>query len=179
MNEQGACAESPRAKTEADRRAPIVDLTGIDLGGVVADRAEIDRLNPHRHEMALLDKVVWMSEDMTSAVGLHQVRDDAFWVRGHFPNRATMPGVIMIEAGAQLTCYLWNFRQPVPRVAAFLRIDDAVFRRAVVPGETLILLCREQKMGRRRFVTDIQGLVEDQIAFTAKISGMAMEEHQG
>ena len=46
--------------------AMLVDLESIDLGATVADRDEIGRLNPHRHEMALLDGVVWVSDDMSA-----------------------------------------------------------------------------------------------------------------
>ncbi|MEM0983341.1 MAG: 3-hydroxyacyl-ACP dehydratase FabZ family protein [Planctomycetota bacterium] len=156
----------------------LFDLEEIDLSATAADTARIESIIPHRHEMALLDRVVFVAEDMKTAVGYHDAKPDAFWVRGHFPTRATLPGVLMVEAGAQLTCYLWNVQQPTPRVAAFLRIDNAIFRRAVVPGERLHLLAREVKQSRRRFVTEVQGVVNGELAFEAQITGMAMEEHQ-
>lgn len=156
----------------------MFDVSAIDLGSIVADRAEIERLNPHRHEMALLDEVIWISEDQTCAVGRHRCLEDAFWVRGHFPGKPMMPGVLQVEAGAQLVCFLWNIQQPVPQVAAFLRIEQAAFRRSVLPGNDLLLLCREVKKGRRRFITDIQGVVNDQIAFEARITGMAIDDHR-
>jgi len=167
------------APVDRPGRAPFVDLSTIDLASVVAGPAEIARINPHRHEMALLDAVTWVSDDHKLGVGRHEVTPDAFWVRGHFPQRATMPGVLMVEAGAQLSLYMWNIQQPTPRLAAFLRIGEATFRRAVVPGETLYLLTRESKMGRRRFVTDVQGIVDGELAFEASIGGMAMEEYRG
>ena len=87
--------------------------------------------------------------------------------------------VTVMEAGAQLACYMWNAFEDEPRVAAFLRIDDATFRRAVVPGESMMLLAQEVKRGRRRFVTDLQGLVDGELTFTARITGLAMEAHRG
>lgn len=183
MGAMGMHGAEASTATDRDARAPLIDLSMVDLSRVVADRAAISKLNPHRHEMALLDAVVWLADDRSAGVGLHRCGVDehgaeAFWIRGHFPGRATMPGVLMVEVGAQLACYLWNSRQPVPRVAAFLRIEDAVFRRAVVPGETLVVLCRETKRGARRFISDVQGLVDDQLAFSARVSGIAMEEHR-
>lgn len=156
----------------------LFDLAALRLDQVAADRRAIERVNPHRHEMALLDGVIWHAADMSSAVAYLDVRPDMFWVRGHFPTRPTMPGVVMIECGAQLASFVWNSRQPTPRVAAFLRIEDAVFRRAVVPGERLHILCREVKCTPRRFITNIQGAVDGQVAFSARITGMAMEEHR-
>ena len=154
----------------------LVDLNSIDLTGSVADRDEIGRLNPHRHEMALLDDIVWVSDDLTAAVARHRCRDDAFWVRGHFPAKPLMPGVLQIEAGAQLACYIWNRQQTVPKLAAFLRIENCAFRRSVVPGDELFVLCRELKLSRRRFISEVQGVVNGVVVFEAKVTGMALEE---
>ncbi len=156
-----------------DRHRPLFDLTGIDLSARVADRAAIEVVNPHRFEMALLDAIVHMSPDGKRAIGLYEVRGDQFWVRGHFPNRPMLPGVLMVEAGAQVACYLWNSLRDKPTDAAFLRIEDAVFRRSVHPGEDLFILCQEVKNGRRRFVSDVQGIVGGEIAFESRITGMA------
>jgi 3-hydroxyacyl-[acyl-carrier-protein] dehydratase len=153
---------------------PILDLAGIDLSRRLKSRDEIAKLNPHRGDMALLDWIVWTSTDYTKGVALKQLRDTEFWVPGHFPVRPMFPGVLMIEAGAQLSCFLFNIRQPGPRVVAFLRIEDASFRNMVQPGDDLFILCSEVKYGRRRFVSDVQGMVGDKIAFDARISGMSM-----
>ncbi|USN98886.1 MAG: hypothetical protein H6810_12135 [Phycisphaeraceae bacterium] len=166
------------AQSTSSVHTPLFDVAEIDLRTPIAGRTEIERLNPHRHEMALLDEVIWLSEDFTCALGLHRCRGDAFWVRGHFPGMPLMPGVLQIEAGAQLACFLWNRQQPSPRVAAFLRIEQAAFRRSVLPGEDLLILCKEVKLGRRRFISDVQGLVGDQLAFEARVSGMALDEHK-
>ena len=161
----------------------LIDLSEIDLHACHAGREDIDRMIPHRHEMALLDEVVWFSEDQTAAVAVQDVNADAFWVRGHFPTRALMPGVLMVEAGAQLACYMWNARQDTPRLAAFLRIDECSFRRSAVPGDRLLIACREVKCGRRRFVSDVQGVIHREsgldVAFEARVTGMAMEEMPG
>jgi len=165
-------------RTEGDAHSALFELAGVDLSACLAGKAEIARVNPHRHEFALLDEVIWIEADKSCALGRHRVGHDAFWVRGHFPGKPLMPGVLQIEAGAQLACYLWNVQQPEPRVAAFLRIEDAAFRRSVVPGDDLLLLCKSVKLSRRRFVSDIQGIVAGQVAFGARISGMALDPSQ-
>jgi 3-hydroxyacyl-[acyl-carrier-protein] dehydratase len=153
---------------------PLFDLSGIDLRATKYGKAEIERINPHRGEMLLLDSVVWTTPDFKQGLGLKQIRETEFWVPGHFPGKPMFPGVLMIEAGAQLACFLYNIRRPDPKVVAFLRIDNASFRSMVQPGDDLYLLCNELKFGHRRFVSEVQGMVGDRLAFDAKISGMQM-----
>jgi 3-hydroxyacyl-[acyl-carrier-protein] dehydratase len=157
----------------------LFDLTGIDLRGRVVDSAGIAKWNPHRGNMALIDAIVWQKEDATQGIAVRQVRDDEFWVAGHFPSRPLMPGVLQIEAGAQLACYMFNCRKQEPTLAAFLRIEHASFRSMVVPGDTFYVLCQEIKVGRRQFVSEIQGLVSGRVTFEAKISGMVLEQGDG
>lgn len=152
----------------------MVDLDRIDLSCRLHGRKHIEQFIPHRGVMSLLDWIVWESPDRTRAVGLHHVRPDAFWVAGHFPARPIMPGVLMIEAGAQLACYMYNVRQPARGLVAFLRIDQASFRAMVHPGDDLYLMCAEVRFGQRRFVCDVQGMVNGRMAFDARVSGMQL-----
>lgn len=160
----------------ADKVKPLFDISGVDLSRLILSRRQLERYNAHRDQMAMLDGIVWQSEDYTLGVAIKHVRDDEFWVKGHFPGRPMFPGVLMIECGAQLACYLYNVRMTEPLLAAFLRIDSASFRASVCPGEDLLLLCKEVKFSRRRFVSDIQGLVGDRVTFQARITGMGMGE---
>jgi 3-hydroxyacyl-[acyl-carrier-protein] dehydratase len=153
---------------------PIFDLAGIDLTARLHGRDKIATMNPHRGDMALLDWIIWLSPDIKQGVGLKHTRDTEFWVPGHFPAKPMFPGVLMIEAGAQLACYMYNSRIPGPKVVAFVRIEDASFRASVQPGDDLLLLCSEVKFSRRRFISHIQGMVGDKMAFDARISGVSL-----
>jgi 3-hydroxyacyl-[acyl-carrier-protein] dehydratase len=155
---------------------PILDLSRIDLSARLHDKAGLERYIPHRGMMSLLDAVIWESSDFRQGVALKHVRQDEFWVSGHFPppGKPIMPGVLQIEAGAQMSCYLYNRRLPGPKVVAFLRIEDASFRSMVEPGDDLLILCSEVKFSRRRFVSDIQGMVGDRVTFEARITGMQL-----
>lgn len=154
--------------------ALLFPLDGIDLDRVMQTREQVLGVNPHRGQMALLDGVIWASEDFGRAVAFKDVRDDEFWVPGHFPDRPMMPGVLQVETGAQLCCWMFNMRLDRPHVSAFLRLDNCVFRSSVVPGDRLLLLANELKRGRRNFSSEIQGVVGDRIAFDAHVKGMSL-----
>lgn len=165
--------ESP-LRPLAGVRELLFDCSNIDTSRPTIDRAGIERVNPHRGHMALLDAVVWHSPDFREAVGLVKARADQFWVTGHFPGKPMFPGVLMIESGAQLAVYLYNARLPAPLLAAFTRIENAVFRASVLPGDDLYVLCREIKWSRRGFTCAVQGVVNRKIAFLAQVEGLAI-----
>jgi len=156
-----------------DRLAgPILDLSAIDLDGCAASREGMLELIPHRGEMALLDRIVWHDQPALNGVARMDIRGDEFWVKGHFPQKPMLPGVLMVEAGAQLACFLHNKRKGRLETAAFLRIDDAAFRRSVAVGQRMLVLCKGVKHSERRFISVVQGIVEGQTCFTATIAGM-------
>lgn len=163
------------AEADAAAKGLLFDLSGIDLSQRLMSRQDLERINPHRGDMALLDWIVWHSEDLSRAVALKHTRSDEFWVKGHFPGKPMFPGVLMIESAAQLAVFLYNKAQPGPLLAAFTRIERAVFRSPVAPGDEFYVLCDVIKRSRRGFTCDVQGVVNGQrIAFESQISGLAI-----
>jgi 3-hydroxyacyl-[acyl-carrier-protein] dehydratase len=156
--------------------SPLIDISSIDLSQVLIPPEEVERLNPQRGPMRQLDHVIWASENATRGLGVKHVRDDEFWVEYHIPGRPLMPGVLMIEAAAQLCSILQQLRlaELECKFLGFTRCDDVAFRGQVVPGDTLYLMAREVKSNRRRFTSIAQGWVEDQLVLEAQITGMVM-----
>lgn len=154
----------------------LFDLASLplDFSRPKLTKKQLERWIPHRDQMALLDGIVWHSDDFKRGVAVKHMRGDEFWVAGHFPGKPMFPGVLMIESGAQLASFLYNARFPEPKIAAFIRLEDATFRASVTVGDEFVLLCQEVKFSPKRFSSDIQGLVGDKIAFTARITGMAI-----
>jgi len=167
----GGASKAPRATGGG----LLFDLAELDLSARVHGREHIEEWNPHRGNMSLLDAIVWEHPTLHRGVAVRRVRDDEFWVQGHFPGKPMLPGVMMIETGAQLACYLYISRKNEHSLVAFLRIESAAFRSSVKPGDDFFVLCDAIKVGRRSFLCDIQGMVENRVAFDARISGMMID----
>jgi len=153
---------------------PILDISTLDLSQVVLSEEEVGKINPQTGDMRQLDYISWVSEDKQIAVGIKKVKDNEFWVAGHIPGRPIYPGVLMIEAAAQLSSILYYLNAEVDHFMGFTRCDECSFRGQVLPGCTFVLSSIIRKFQRRRFVCDTQGFVDGQFVFEAKITGMMM-----
>ncbi len=149
------------------------DLSKLDLDRVVYDAEAIERINPHRYEMRLLDGIVYL-DDEGGAVGYKEVREDEFWVRGHIPGRPLLPGVLMVEAAAQLASVCASVINKESRFIGFGGIEKVKFRSQVLPGSRLYLLEKFVENRPRRFKMAAQGVVDGELAFEAVIVGMPM-----
>ena len=112
----------------------LFDLSAIDLNHVQHGVADVERVNPHRGQMRLLDGIIHTPPEKDRAVAFKDVRDDEFWVAGHIPGRPLMPGVLMIEAGAQLASFVYLSRMPEVKFLGFSGVDDVKFRGQVGAG---------------------------------------------
>jgi 3-hydroxyacyl-[acyl-carrier-protein] dehydratase len=110
---------------------------------------EVQALLPHRHPFLFVD-FVDIIEPARKAVGVKcvTVREDFF--QGHFPGRPLMPGVLILEALAQTAGVLLKASGAIgDKLAFFIGIDDAKFRRPVTPGSSLELHIEVLKLGGR------------------------------
>ena len=150
----------------------LVDLASLDLDKVVYDRSEIEQVNPHRFEMQHLDGIIHLDKAQGIIVGFKEVTDQEFWIRGHIPGRPILPGVLMVEAAAQLLSFAVNKINGGDRFIGFGGIDKVKFRGTVAPGNRLIMAGKLVENRSRRFVCDCQGFVNEQMVFQARITGM-------
>lgn len=154
--------------------APLFfDLSNLDLEHLVYDVAAIEQINPHRYEMRQLDGIVYL-DDQGGAVGYKEVREDEFWVRGHIPGRPLLPGVLMIEAAAQLASVCAAVVNKESRFIGFGGIEKVKFRAQVRPGSRLYLLEKFLERRPRRFKMAAQGVVDGELVFEAVLVGMPM-----
>ena len=104
----------------------------------IMDADKIMQILPHRHPFLFIDKILKITDN--SIVGLKYVSPDEPYFKGHFPGRPVMPGVLQIEAMAQVggVLVLNTFPDPENYLTFFGRIENAKFKRPVEPGDTLI-----------------------------------------
>jgi len=118
-----------------DIQAPLYDPNVAPL----MDINRIKELLPHRYPFLLVEKIIEIDEN--HIVGIKNVSVNEPFFQGHFPEEPVMPGVLLIEAMAQVSglLVLNSIDEPHRYSTYFLKIDNVKFRQKVVPGDTLIL----------------------------------------
>jgi 3-hydroxyacyl-[acyl-carrier-protein] dehydratase len=128
---------------------------------VALGREQIEEILPHRDPFLFLDEVVVL-EPGARVVARKQVREDEWFLTGHFPGRPIMPGVIIVEAMAQ-TGAVAVLAEEANRgkLALFAGINEVRFKRMVLPGDELELTCELERMrgpvGRGKATATVDG----------------------
>jgi len=155
------------------KNVPEFDLTKEP----VYDINEILKILPHRPPFLLLDKVIEKSD--TSLVGVKNVTMNEPFFVGHFPQEPVMPGVLQVEAMAQLggILVLGEIDDPKDYSTYFMKIENVKFKRKVIPGDTLVLKV-ELLQPIRRGIVHMQGYgyVNDTIAVEAEMMALVTKE---
>ena len=151
---------------------PLVPRERWSLDRVLFGPEEIRKINQQRFEMEHLDRVTHLDPAAQEIVGVKDVRADEFWVRGHVPGRPLLPGVLMLEALAQLTSFYIGRAVPDIGFIGFGGVDEVKFRAPVVPGQRLVLLGKGLSIRSRMAVFATQGWLDDKLVVEATITGV-------
>lgn len=137
------------------------------------DILQIMRLLPHRYPFLLIDRVIEMDED-NSAVGIKNVTFNEPHFTGHFPEQPVMPGVLIIEAMAQTAGAICIRKTGLdkPSLVYFMTIDNAKFRKPVVPGDRLEIHVKKLKQRGNIWRFACEAIVEGNKVAEAEISAM-------
>lgn len=155
--------------------ASHIDLSTVDLGRVVADRTRIYSVLPHRPPMQMLTAVVHVDTNQCIVVGYKEVTADEFWVPGHMPGYPLLPGVLMCEAAAQVSAfYTMSLGIHDGLLMGLGGIENTRFRRAVRPGERLVLVGKGSKIRKKMTQFNVQGYVGAEMAFHTDVIGVAL-----
>ena len=144
-------------------RAPEIDIRVVQ------------RILPHRYPMLLIDRVLEVDGDRR-AVGIKNVTINEPFFQGHYPRQPIMPGVLIIEAMAQLSGILLSQKlEHTGRVAVLLSLDKVKFRRPVVPGDQLMIEAQTVRVKARTGETECRATVGGELAAEAGIRFMLVD----
>jgi 3-hydroxyacyl-[acyl-carrier-protein] dehydratase len=139
------------------------------------DIKEIQKFLPHRYPFLLVDRIIEI-EPGTKAIGIKNVTFNEGFFQGHFPGQPIMPGVLIIEAMAQVAGLLaFCSGVNVGKTVYFMSIEKAKFRRPVVPGDQLRL--EINVLHQRGNVWKFSGnaIVEQKVAAEAEFTAMVTD----
>lgn len=139
----------------------------------IYDINEIQKILPHRYPFLLVDKIIEL-EPKIRIVGIKQVTFNEYFFQGHFPEAPVMPGVLQIEALAQVGAILAlrEFEDRDNKIPFFTGIEKAKFRRPVVPGDTLTLEVTALRIGSKVQKMRGEAKVDGQITAEAEITSI-------
>lgn len=142
----------------------------------VMDIRAIQRILPHRYPMLLVDRVIEISPDETKAVGIKNVTFNDVFFQGHYPGTPIMPGVLIVEAMAQLGGLLLSQKlEHTGKLAVLLSMDKVKMRQPVVPGDQLLLEAHAVRVKSRTGHVRCKAFVQDKLAAEADIKFMLVD----
>ncbi|MDR1492828.1 MAG: beta-hydroxyacyl-ACP dehydratase [Planctomycetaceae bacterium] len=154
----------------------LVDPSLYDLNRPLAAIGEIHSFNKQRFEMEQLTAVVYENMADVACVGYKDVTENEFWIRGHMPEFALMPGVIMCEVAAQLASYFTTKYRILENTATlgFAGLDKVRFRGMVRPGDRLVMQVKLITARNILVTAQFVGLVKDDLVCEGIIKGVPL-----
>ncbi len=152
----------------------------IDMGAhnSVFDIRKIHRLLPHRYPMLLVDRVIEIDGDRR-AVGIKNVSINEPFFQGHYPGTPIMPGVLVVEAMAQLSGVLIGQKlEHTGKLAVLLSLDRVKLRKPVTPGDQLVMEATTVKMRSRIVHMRCRAYVAEDLAAEAEVKFMLVDDDQ-
>lgn len=142
----------------------------------VLDVRKLFRMMPHRYPMLLVDRVVEIVGDQR-AVGVKNVTINEPFFQGHYPNTPIMPGVLVVEAMAQLSGVLiGQSLEQVGKLPVLLSLDRVKLRKPVTPGDQLMLIAEAVRIRSRIAHMQCRAYVAEELAAEAQVKFMMVDD---
>jgi len=144
----------------------------------VMDIRRLFRMMPHRYPMLLVDRVVELDGDRR-AIGVKNVTINEPFFQGHYPTTPIMPGVLVVEAMAQLSGVLiGQSLEQVGKLPVLLSLDRVKLRKPVIPGDQLIMEAEAVRIRSRIAHMRCRAYVAEEIAAEAEVKFMLVDDDQ-
>ncbi len=131
---------------------------------ITLEAREIQKIIPHRYPLLLVDRILEL-EPMKRAVGVKNITMNEMQFIGHFPGEPIMPGIMLIEAMAQVGGVAMLYpEENRGKIAVFGKIDNVRFRRQVVPGDQVITTATVTKIRGNMGIIRCEGMVDGKLA---------------
>lgn len=142
---------------------------------ITLEAAEIQKIIPHRYPMLLVDRIIEL-EPMKRAVGIKNITINELQFLGHFPGEPIMPGVLMIEAMAQVGGVALLYpEENRSKIAVFGKIDKVRFRKQIIPGDQVITEAIITKIRGNMGVVSCVGRVDGKVACESECTFALMD----
>jgi UDP-3-O-[3-hydroxymyristoyl] N-acetylglucosamine deacetylase / 3-hydroxyacyl-[acyl-carrier-protein] dehydratase len=149
-------------------------LQEAEPGASALDIRDITRILPHRYPFLLVDRVVEVHA--TRAVGIKNVTYNEPFFQGHFPGQPVMPGVLLIEAAAQVTgAMLLGTREHAGKLAYLLGVDNFKFRKTVIPGDRLVIESEAIRVKERTGQARVKATVDNHVVCEGVLKFMLID----
>ena len=155
----------------------IVDFTEIDPEHIAVPEERVRALLPHDHEFRLVDRICYLDPEAKVAVGYVDWDDNPWWARGHVPGRPLMPGVLMIEGGAQVATVLMKCLPGGWVEDQFIGmggVDKARFRKTVVPPARVFFVAKTTKLSRKISRFECQAFCDGELVMEMELVGVLL-----
>lgn len=152
----------------------IVDISKYDLNKVALDKNTIKSIMPQRFEFEQLDAITYYDANEGIIIGKRALLHNEFWVKGHIPGNPIFPGVMILEALAQIACLLYKLvvSEVKDKFVVFAGIDNVKFRGFAKPGDNLILTARKILLSPRACKAHTQAIINSNVITEADVFGV-------